>query len=281
MASTLTPVSCYTRGLRWRGAGAARPETGLPRHAGMRSVDPTYRLRTNVRIAMLYLEARAGDPRVQRECACGGRKRASPLYAQDDDAGNAETYIKRATPLIPTNTDRGLDLQFKSCYARILDSKRRFLEAAVRYYELSQVAAGEMLGEEDLLEALGKAVTCAILAAAGPQRSRILATLYKARLFPPRGASEGDGGKAQTSLSPAQDERSARLGVFPVLEKVYLDRILRQVEVESFAKGLAEHQASPWGPMGPLEGRLPTASPPLPRCRKPSRRMERPCWSVP
>jgi COP9 signalosome complex subunit 4 len=32
-----------------------------------------------------------------------------------------------------------LELQYKTCYARILDSKRRFLEAATRYYELSQV----------------------------------------------------------------------------------------------------------------------------------------------
>ena len=32
-----------------------------------------------------------------------------------------------------------LELQYKSCYARILDAKRRFLEAATRYYELSQV----------------------------------------------------------------------------------------------------------------------------------------------
>lgn len=30
-------------------------------------------------------------------------------------------------------------MQYKTCYARILDSKRRFLEAATRYYELSQV----------------------------------------------------------------------------------------------------------------------------------------------
>lgn len=38
---------------------------------------------------------------------------------------------------------------------------------------------------------------------AGPQRSRMLATLYK-------------------------DERSSRLDVFPFLEKVYLERILRR-----------------------------------------------------
>ena len=31
-----------------------------------------------------------------------------------------------------------LELKYKSCYARILDAKRRFLEAAQRYYDLSQ-----------------------------------------------------------------------------------------------------------------------------------------------
>lgn len=34
-----------------------------------------------------------------------------------------------------------LELKYKSCYARILDSKRRFLEAATRYYDLSQIGS--------------------------------------------------------------------------------------------------------------------------------------------
>ncbi len=49
---------------------------------------------------------------------------------------------------------------------------------------------------------------CCILAAAGPQRSRVLANLYK-------------------------DERTARLPVFPFLEKVYLEHILRRKEVNT------------------------------------------------
>lgn len=69
------------------------------------------------------------------------------------------------------------------CYARILDSKRKFLEAALRYYELSQLEKREISGrrvdEDELQQALSAAVTCTILAAAGPQRSRVLATLYK------------------------------------------------------------------------------------------------------
>ena len=35
------------------------------------------------------------------------------------------------------------------------------------------------MDEEELQQALTAAVTCTILAAAGPQRSRVLATLYK------------------------------------------------------------------------------------------------------
>jgi COP9 signalosome complex subunit 4 len=62
------------------------------------------------------------------------------------------------------------------------------------------------VGEEQLQQALTKAVTCCILAAAGPQRSRVLANLYK-------------------------DERCAGLPVFPFLEKVYLEHILRPEDV--------------------------------------------------
>ena len=62
------------------------------------------------------------------------------------------------------------------------------------------------MGQDDLDAALTAAVVCCILAAAGPQRSRVLANLYK-------------------------DERTGRLPVFPFLQKVYLERILRPREV--------------------------------------------------
>ena len=41
---------------------------------------------------------------------------------------------------------RALEMQYKSSYVRILDAKRRFLEAATSYYDLSQaqqLAEGE------------------------------------------------------------------------------------------------------------------------------------------
>ena len=40
-----------------------------------------------------------------------------------------------------------LELKYKGCYARILDSKRRFLEAATRYYELSQISNRNINGQ--------------------------------------------------------------------------------------------------------------------------------------
>lgn len=44
----------------------------------------------------------------------------------------------RKTPQMLSQDD-GLELQYRSCYVRILDSKRKFVEAAQRYYELSQM----------------------------------------------------------------------------------------------------------------------------------------------
>lgn len=160
-----------------------------------RTVDPHYKLAKNIKIARLYLE--------------------------DDDPVNAEVYIKKAASLITGIKDPELELQYKVCYARILDSKRRFPEAALRYYELSSIEqhtlGGKKIDADELLTALSSAVTCTILAAAGPQRSRMLSTLYK-------------------------DERCATLPVFPFLEKVYLERILQRVEVEAFAQTLRPHQ---------------------------------------
>lgn len=174
---------------------AAQVLQGIDLDSGVRTVDSLYKLRIFIQIAMLYLE--------------------------DEDPVSAETFIKKASSLIAGAKDAELELQYKSSYARIMDAKRRFIDAAGRYYELSSLSTkqlgGKAISEDDLLSALNNAITCTILAAAGPQRSRLLAQLYK-------------------------DERSAKLPVYPFLEKVYLERILRKHEVETFKSGLKPHQ---------------------------------------
>jgi len=60
-------------------------------------------------------------------------------------------------------------------------------------------------------------VTCAVLAPAGPNRSRVLASLYR-------------------------DERSSELPTYNILSKMFLDHILRSAEVKEFEKTLKPHQ---------------------------------------
>ncbi|KAL5704004.1 COP9/signalosome complex subunit Csn4 [Ranunculus cassubicifolius] len=143
------------------------------------------------------------------------------LYLEDDDSVNAEVFINKASFLVSNSRHEVLNLQYKLCYARILDLKRKFLEAALRYYDISQIEqrqiGDEVIDEEALEKALTCAVTCTILAAACPQRSRVLATLYK-------------------------DERCSKLKIYPILQKVYLERILRKPEIDAFSEELKVHQ---------------------------------------
>ncbi|KAI3750496.1 hypothetical protein L2E82_21135 [Cichorium intybus] len=138
----------------------------------------------------------------------------------DDDAVNAEAFINKASFFVSNNQHEVLNLQYKVCSATILDLKKE-LEAALRYYDISQIEkrqiGDEVIDEDALEQALAAAVTCTILAAAGPQRSRVLATLYK-------------------------DERCSRLKIYPILQKVYLERILRKPEIDAFSEELKAHQ---------------------------------------
>ncbi|KAG9440942.1 hypothetical protein H6P81_021107 [Aristolochia fimbriata] len=174
---------------------AAQMLSGIDLDSGIRMLDDSYKLSKCVQIARLYLE--------------------------DDDAVNAEVFINKASFLVSSSQHEVLNLQYKVCYARILDLKRKFLEAALRYYDISQIEkrqiGDEEIDEEALEQALSAAVTCTILAAAGPQRSRVLATLYK-------------------------DERCSKLKIYPILQKVYLERILRKPEIDAFAEELKGHQ---------------------------------------
>ncbi|KAG5459028.1 MAG: hypothetical protein BJ554DRAFT_637 [Olpidium bornovanus] len=136
------------------------------------------------------------------------------LLLEDEDAVGAESYLNRAALLIPECKDLATNLSFKLSQAKILDYKRKFLDASSKYLELSYASE---IDKEDKVQT--QAVTCAVLAGAGPPRSRMLAILYK-------------------------DERVAQLPHFSILEKMYLDRVLRPMEVTTFASMLLPHQVA-------------------------------------
>lgn len=69
----------------------------------------------------------------------------------------------------------------------------------------------------DIIASSSAAVTCAVLAPAGPNRSRVLASLCR-------------------------DERTIELPSFNILSKMFLDRILRSEEIKEFEGTLKQHQ---------------------------------------
>jgi COP9 signalosome complex subunit 4 len=136
------------------------------------------------------------------------------LYLEEDDTTNAESFLNRIKNLPNKIEDPELKLHFQLSQARILDARRRFLDASQEYFNVS-LAAG--VDESDRLHALSAAIICAVLAPAGPQRSRTLARLYK-------------------------DDRATSVDVFSILEKMHLDRLLTPEEVAAFSQKLQPHQ---------------------------------------
>mmetsp|Transcript_992 Transcript_992/g.1093 ORF Transcript_992/g.1093 Transcript_992/m.1093 type:complete len:405 (+) Transcript_992:155-1369(+) len=149
--------------------------------------------------------------------------KCAEAFLEDDETVDAEVFLNKASSCIQTVTEVSLLLRYRATYARVLDANRKFVEAAMRYYDLSNTTYADV-NQEDLLELLGKAVTCAVLGKAGPQRSRVLGLLYK-------------------------DERIRSLDQIPrfashasVLTKMYTEQILRREELTAFESSLMPHQ---------------------------------------
>ncbi|MCJ1226229.1 hypothetical protein MMC12_002879 [Toensbergia leucococca] len=136
------------------------------------------------------------------------------LYLEEDDTTSAESFLNRAKNLLYKVEDKELNLMFQLSQARILDARRRFLDASQAYHNFS---FSPVLDGDERTRALSSAIVCGVLAPAGPQRSRTLAKLYK-------------------------DERALQVAEFGILEKMFLDRLLSPFEVARFADKLSPHQ---------------------------------------
>ena len=167
---------------------AAKTLAGIPLESSQRKVTNEEKVRFWIRITRNYLEV--------------------------DDTTLAEQYLNKSKNVIYTVSDKELNLHFNLCQARIQDARRNFLAAAQGYQDISFMS---VIAEEERLHTLSMAIKCAVLAPAGPARSRALGRLYK-------------------------DERASTLEEYSILEKMFLDRLLSPEEVEKFAEGLAPHQ---------------------------------------
>jgi len=185
-------ATIYENEQSWRAAADAL--VGIPLETGQKQYSNEMKLETYLKIAQLYLE--------------------------EEDPVQAEIYINRASLLQKSDSPGDkLSVLYKVCYARVLDYRRKFIEAAQRYNELSYYTH---IHETERMEALKHALICTILASAGRQRSRMLATLFK-------------------------DERCQQLPAHEILEKMYLDRIIRGPQLKEFSDMLAPHQKATTG----------------------------------
>lgn len=138
------------------------------------------------------------------------------LLLEDDDDVGAESYLNRASTLIRDFQNPLLQLTFRVCHAQALNYKRKFVEAAHRYHDLSF----QMMNPEERVHALQQAIICAILANPSGQRTRMLAALVK----------------------DDRVEKQCSSVVAGLLERVFNEQLLEPGHVKSFADLLMPHQ---------------------------------------
>ncbi|GMH76023.1 hypothetical protein TrLO_g14818 [Triparma laevis f. longispina] len=158
--------------------------------------------------------------------ACDTYITVAECYLEDDNASSAENFVLKANQQkaeVDGAENWALLLRADTCFARVMDAQRKFLQASSKYYELSQTSNSNV-NQSDLIVLLGKASTCCILGAAGQQRQRLMALV-------------------------AGDERLAGLnGVdgyeahHAVIQKMHQQQIIQIKEMEKFTASLATHQ---------------------------------------
>jgi COP9 signalosome complex subunit 4 len=151
---------------------------------------------------------------------------AEDEIAESDAAVNKAGVTVEQIPHKEQHT--ALILRYKSTYAQVLDKNRKFLAAASRYHELSQ-SATDLIDADDLLNLLGRAATCAILAPSGPQRQRVLGHI------------------ANDTRLTALDSLPAFATHSSILKKMYTHQVIRPGELTQFEASLVPHQKAVMG----------------------------------
>ncbi|KAJ1965712.1 hypothetical protein GGI12_000573 [Dipsacomyces acuminosporus] len=167
---------------------AARQLQGLPFEHSQRQQDTEYKFGVYVKTMRLFLQA--------------------------DKPELAMSSLNRASVLLPEIKNADLILTYRLCQARILDSNNNYIEAATAY---QNVAQSEKIDMEERLQTMACAINCAVLTSAGPQKMRVLSSLYR-------------------------DKLASTLPSFSLLEKMFLKQLIGPNELRQFEEGLQLHQ---------------------------------------
>lgn len=132
-----------------------------------------------------------------------------------------ENVLNQVSKMLPNCTDESLKMKFKISQALLLDSKQRFLEAGQRYIDLS-IRFRDVSTEAQRTEFLEHALISTILGGASQQRARLLTFLYR-------------------------DDRCRALKAYPVLEKMYNQRLISRECVRSLRPLIIQYYSDLFG----------------------------------
>eukprot|EP00549_Striatella_unipunctata_P020136 CAMPEP_0118673972 /NCGR_PEP_ID=MMETSP0800-20121206/631_1 /TAXON_ID=210618 ORGANISM="Striatella unipunctata, Strain CCMP2910" /NCGR_SAMPLE_ID=MMETSP0800 /ASSEMBLY_ACC=CAM_ASM_000638 /LENGTH=369 /DNA_ID=CAMNT_0006569119 /DNA_START=42 /DNA_END=1151 /DNA_ORIENTATION=+ len=159
--------------------------------------------------------------------------KVAECYLEEDETVAADAAVTKAGSAVESianpEENMAIILRYKSTCARVLDANRKFIQAGSRYHELSQ-ADGDMIDSDELLNFLGRAVTCAILAPSSSQRKKVLGLLFKDSRLP-----------QLDSITEFQSHSS-------ILKKMYMNQIIPKDDaLKKFESSLAVHQKAVMG----------------------------------
>ncbi|KAJ1647938.1 hypothetical protein J3B02_002164 [Coemansia erecta] len=129
-------------------------------------------------------------------------------YAMAGNQDQAVLALNRAASMAQMVTDVRRIIKYRGIQAHIYENAHRYIEAANVYRNISQ---SDLKSKEDQERALSKAIECVVLAAAGPQKMRVMANLYREKL-------------------------AASLPSFGLLENMVLKRLIKPAELEKFSR---------------------------------------------
>ncbi|KAJ2493863.1 hypothetical protein IWW37_000249 [Coemansia sp. RSA 2050] len=136
------------------------------------------------------------------------------LFLQAENLDQAVLSLNRAAAHITQVSDVEQIMQYRFVQARVLSLTHKYIEAAIIYHNIFQTNTKDAAGQ---LEVLRQAINCAVLAAASPQKMRVLSGLHREKLAP-------------------------TLPSFGLMEKMVLKRLIKPTELEQFGQQLERHQ---------------------------------------
>ncbi|KAJ1791941.1 hypothetical protein IW139_003165 [Coemansia sp. RSA 353] len=138
------------------------------------------------------------------------------LFLQADQLEQAAQAQGRAAALVAYVTDIELVNRYRLVQARINDLSQKYIDAAAAYHTISQSGLKDATKQSEILE---RAVKCAVLASAGPQKMRVMTGLQREKM-------------------------ASSLRCFGLLEKMVLKRLIKPDELQQFSEQLEDHQRS-------------------------------------